>query len=84
MRVLLTIGHLDVLLPDDKGLATIMKALSNAIEVYDHLYEKEPRLEFRSELRLEIKMVPRSANITGLPTRQTKPKALNPPTSILL
>ncbi len=87
MRVLLTIGHIHFLLPDDKGVATIMKALSNAIEVGDRTYLMEdPHLIFEGEANVEMKLVPRGMKVLGLPRAERKVKvlALPEPTSILL
>jgi hypothetical protein len=46
-RVLITIGHDSYLLPDDVGAATIIKALSKAVRVWDKLYKGE--LQLREE-----------------------------------
>ncbi|GEM_PF-5957059 len=85
MKVLLTIGHTSILLPDDKGVTSIIKALSRGIVVYDRTYGDNPKVEFVAELNLEMKIVPRDTRITGLPkAEKTKPLALREPGTILL
>lgn len=88
MKILLTIGHIDILLPDDTGITTILKTLSKGIIVRDRLYlGEEGSLTFESEVQVEMKTVPRNVRVTGLPGRpekKAKALALPEPTSILL
>ena len=89
MKILLTIGHIDILLPDDTGITTILKMLSKGIIVRDRLYlGEEGSLTFEGEVEVQMKTVPRNVRVTGLPEkaakRGSKPLALPEPNSILL
>jgi hypothetical protein len=84
-RIILSIGYVDLLLPDDKGLSTILKALGRAIQVHDRRYKDVPEIEFVEEARIEVKTVANGVRLVGLPTRKsTKHLALPEPNSILL
>ncbi len=41
MKVLLTIGYTEILLPDDTGIPTILKALSRGLVANDRLYDNK-------------------------------------------
>lgn len=85
MKILLTIEHTHILLPDDSGLATIMKALSRGILVYDHSYRLEtPSVEYRGQVSVEMKTVPHGVRLTGIPEKKPKRLALPEPNAILL
>jgi hypothetical protein len=59
MNVLLSIGHTDLLLPDEKGLQTLLGLLGKSLVVRDHLYKGEIQI-LRQEPRIEFKTVPSS------------------------
>ncbi len=54
-KVIVKIGHIDVLLPDDTGVTQIMKTLSRAIVVWDLSSTVQIRDE---ELQLSMRYVP--------------------------
>lgn len=85
MKILLTIGHTDILLPDDSGITTVLKVLSKGVRVYDRLYDG--RIEFEGHLQVGMKTVPPGTKFTGLPkSKADKPEllTLNAPKDILL
>lgn len=84
MKVLLTVGHTTILLPDDSGITTVMKALSRGICVYDHTYRGES--EYTGELEVEMKLVRGGVKIIGKPKTEKEPRQLrlNAPKDILL
>lgn len=84
MKVLLTVGHTTILLPDDSGITTVMKALSRGVCVYDLTYQGE--IEYTGELNVEMKLVRGDVKLTGKPKAEREPKQLrlNAPKDILL
>jgi hypothetical protein len=60
-KIILKVGYREILLPDDTGLAAVMKTLSRGIEIdsdrsYDHA---NPRIVLRENTpQIEIKYVP--------------------------
>jgi|GEM_PF-2922650 len=65
MKVLITIGFQTILLPNDAGVASLMKTLSKALLVEsDRTYHDEPfiRLEAR-DVRIEMKYISEKVKI---------------------
>lgn len=92
-QVVITIGHTHVLLPDDTGVTTILKALSQGVPCYSHLgcgsYSKVQLL--KGELEISMAYVPRGTRIVdendqpvAVRPEKAKPKALKPPTFLAL
>lgn len=91
MKVLLTIGYTDILLPDDSGISTIMKCLSKGALVEEHLYKGIIKLRGpneRNSLELKMQMVPETTqfllndipvevNQAGQPKRKVREHPLN-------
>lgn len=65
-RVLLTIGYTTVLLPSDRGLATILAALRDAVRVEsDRSYLTEsPTVVIGDEVQVEFKTLPKRCRFT--------------------
>lgn len=86
MKVLLTIGYTDILLPDETGVQNIMKTLARGINVDSRIYKNEIHLkdEEGSVLKVEMAMVNNKVKFmrddvevtTAAPN--AKPKQLNP------
>jgi hypothetical protein len=86
MKVLLTIGYTDILLPDETGVQNIMKTLARGINVDAHLYKNEITLKDGDASVLKVEMAMVNAKVkfirdgveveTSAPAR--KPKQLNP------
>ena len=74
MKVLLTVGHTTILLPDDSGITTVMKTLARGICVYDHTYRGE--IEYTGELNVEMKLVRGDVKIVGKPKSKKEPELL--------
>ena len=77
MKILLTIGHQNILLPDDTGISTVMKTLARGIVVDERLYKGiiELRAEGeRQQLPLKLEMVPDTTQflLNGQPTEVNK------------
>jgi hypothetical protein len=87
-RVLITIGYEDYLLPDDAGAATIIKALSKAVKVWDNSYQGE--LILRGEhVSVGMKYVSDKVKLIDkdgaqVSARPSAGKAVKPPTLKLL
>lgn len=62
MKALLRLGHTCYFLPDDKGIAVIIKALSRAVEVRDMRYVDEGIKEV-SPVALSVEMLPQDTKI---------------------
>ncbi len=95
MKIILKIGRMtEILLPDDKGVATVLKVLSRGIECNDRLYRKV--IVVTDQVPVEIKTVPRDVTIKrsddlytpnselDADARGRKPLALPEPKSIIL
>ena len=85
MKVLLTIGHYDILLPDDAGVSTVLKALSRGLECVDRLYDG--KITVSEPVRIGMKYVPPKTRILGMKTKAERevlcleePKAIIPTT----
>jgi len=57
MKVILTIGYIQILLPDEKGIQTILTALSKGVACRDKSYAGHIELT-REPLSIEFKTVP--------------------------
>jgi hypothetical protein len=59
MKVLLRIGYTDILLPDDKGIATVLQTLARGVIVSDETYQRPPKVRLEgNELTIQMKIVP--------------------------
>lgn len=65
MKVLLKIGyHATLLLPNDSGLQTVVKALSLAVSCYDHSYRPDKHIEVNPEpIEVSVKYLPAKTKI---------------------
>jgi hypothetical protein len=64
VKVILTIGHYDILLPDDTGLSTIMKALARGVECRDERYLNPRRLLISDPVRVKTEYLTEKCIIT--------------------
>ena len=87
MKVLIKIGYHSFLLPDDKGLPTLLKTLGGSIEVEDERYV-EQGFRFLKPAEIKCEMLPGRVVVNGLkperPEKAAKRLALPEPESILL
>lgn len=92
-QVVITVGHQSILLPDDTGATTIIKALSRGLPCYSHLgcgsYSKIQIL--KGDLEVSMSYVPRGARIVdendqpvAVRPEKTAPKALKQPSFLAL
>lgn len=67
--VVLSIGYQQLLLPDDKGVATAVKVLSRGVPCRYHSYSKSVQVnrseEDEESLRIEIAYLPRGTKVEG-------------------
>ena len=77
MRVLLQIGFEDYLLPDETGLATLLKILGKAQRVRDHLFNGEIELLSGSHasVRVSAQIVPAATRYVQRPPAATPASA---------
>lgn len=57
MKVLITIGHTHILLPDDAGLPTIMKALARGVECQDMRYSCSQKIMLREPVSVKTEYI---------------------------
>lgn len=58
MKILLSIDHATFLLPDDKNIAAIQKALSQAIRCDDERYYTEKGIGLRDPVSVKVEYLP--------------------------
>lgn len=76
MKVLLTIGYWNFLLPDEAGVMTIIKTLSKGIQVRDRLH-KGALEEVADDIpEISFKTVPKGTRLIPAP-KKNEPKALH-------
>ena len=63
MKALLKIGYYSILLPDDKGITTILNALTKGVRVDDHLYHGKLEIAEDQDLDITIKLIPAKTKI---------------------
>ncbi len=85
MKVLLTVGYNQILLPNDQNLAAILKALSAGVEVHDLGYKETRTLTFSKHVDVKAEMLPPGIKLE-MPKKEKPAKALAlpEPSSILL
>lgn len=71
--VIVKIGHLEILLPNDQGVATIIKTLSKGVLCSDYLFAGEVRIDTERALEIGMKSVPRTAKLVD-PNRKLTPE----------
>lgn len=91
-QVVITIGHMSLLLPDDAGAATVVKTLSRGIPCF--YYSGARSVEIRSEdVTVSMSYVSSSTPIKNesggtvqphAKTKKARPLALKPPTFLAL
>jgi hypothetical protein len=89
MKVLLKVGYDCYLLPDDKGITTVMKALSRAVRVTDHTYcERGITVDEEKTIKVEVSYVSPGTKITRPkrcdPDEETEQLTLPAPESIII
>jgi hypothetical protein len=77
MKVLLTIGYNQILLPDDSGISTVMKVLAKGVLVHEKLYKGEIEMAYEGnpeQLDFKMQMVPDNTKFTlrGEPVELTR------------
>ena len=61
MKVIVSIGHTDILLPSAVGVEQLLKMLGKGVQISDRLYKGE--IVLRDTLKIEMKTVPESTRI---------------------
>lgn len=85
--MILNIGHIHILLPNESGVQTIMKALGKGVLVWDRLWEGKVEIK-EEELQVEFKTVPANTRFVGendqpVQTKEKKAKRLGGTTLLL-
>jgi hypothetical protein len=63
VKMLVRIGHQDFVLPDEKGLTTLMATLGKAILVDDYRWQdRDPHILLREEITLKFETLPAKTN----------------------
>lgn len=62
LRVVITIGHTQILLPDDTGAATVVKTLSRGMQCFN--WSNRVQIEAKSEIAVSLSYIPASTPIT--------------------
>lgn len=74
MKVLLTLGTATYLLPSDKGLQTIVNALSQALPAYDHSHCSTPTVNVELEpIDISVKYINQKCRIQPVKCRFDDP-----------
>lgn len=65
-RVFLTIGHQRMILPSDKGLATLLSVLKDAVQVEDDrsYLSTDPTIQVGDEIEVEVKILGKKIKFT--------------------
>lgn len=61
-RVVITIGHLQILLPDDTGAATVLKTLSRGMACFN--WSNRVQIDAKPEIAVSLAYIPTSTPIT--------------------
>ena len=78
MKVILTVGHQQILLPDESGVSTILKVLAKGVLVWDRTYDGVVQVR-DDALEVGMKMVPAKVRFVdehGRKVEKPKPLAL--------
>lgn len=72
-QVVITIGHISLLLPDDVGVATVLKTLSKGIPVFH--YQGAPKIKLqRDEIEVSMTYIKPGTPITDEDGSAVQPK----------
>lgn len=74
MKILLSIGYTTLILPNDKGLQTTIKTLTNALRCADYTHRTPPAVQIDPRpLEISIKYLPHTTRLSL--TTPTEPHA---------
>lgn len=74
MKILLSIDHNTFLLPDDKNIAAIQKALSQALRCDDERYHEDGKISLRKPISVKVEYLPPTTkfSLDGQPAQPFK------------